>query len=131
MIHVPVTLSTAGVLGIIYIALSVFVIRRRRAARVSLGDGGDAELLSRVRAHANFSEYVPIVLILLGFYEASGGDGRFLSGVAIVFVLARVSHVVGIVRPTKTFFYRILGMAGTFTSLGVLSIAGVLRGLGL
>jgi hypothetical protein len=32
---------------------------------VSLGDGGDKELQTWIRAHANFIEYVPLCLILI------------------------------------------------------------------
>ncbi len=34
------------------------------------GDAGDAELIQAVRAHGNFSEYVPLGLILLALVRA-------------------------------------------------------------
>ena len=35
----------------------------RMSSKVSLGDGGDAKLLSRIRAHANFTDTAPFALI--------------------------------------------------------------------
>ena len=64
-----VTLMTAGLCGLLYLWLSIRVVQVRQSAKVLLGDGGDELLLSRIRAHANFAEYVPICLILIGVIE--------------------------------------------------------------
>jgi uncharacterized membrane protein YecN with MAPEG domain len=55
----------AALLALIFAVLATRVIRRRRVARVSLGDGGDLQLLRRQRAHANLAECVPLALILM------------------------------------------------------------------
>jgi len=54
-----------AILGLIFIGLSAMIIRERRIAAVSLGAGDNEVLLRRIRAHANFAEYVPIALILM------------------------------------------------------------------
>ena len=59
-----VTLLIAGLHGLVLPALVVPIVRIRRGRRIGLGDGGDAELLRRIRVHANFIEYVPTVLIV-------------------------------------------------------------------
>ena len=41
------------------------------ALRVSLGDGGNPALQRAIRAHANFSEYVPFALVMLAILELS------------------------------------------------------------
>ena len=51
----------AGVLAILFFALSIRVVAVR--GRVSLGDGGDPMVLRRMRGHANFAEYVPLILL--------------------------------------------------------------------
>jgi hypothetical protein len=61
----PVTLATAGALGIIYLVLAARVVRGRWTHRVSLGDGGNAAMQRLIRAHGNFGEYVPMLLILM------------------------------------------------------------------
>ncbi|HEY1856635.1 MAPEG family protein [Acidocella sp.] len=69
---IPITLGAAGVLELIYGVLTcrVFVVRFR--SRIMLGDGsgsGGEKLLIAVRTHANFAEYVPLILLLLGAAE--------------------------------------------------------------
>lgn len=61
----PVTLLTACLLSLIYIVLFVRVVRARVRLRILLGDGGNPDMLARVRAHANFIECVPLILILM------------------------------------------------------------------
>jgi len=64
----------------LYVALNlilacVLMLRvgtQRTDKKVSLGDGGDSLLLSRIRAHANFTENAPLALIgLFGLAMAS------------------------------------------------------------
>ena len=49
----------AAILALLYVCLSARTIGFRRKSRVSIGDGGDQELLRAIRMHANFAEYVP------------------------------------------------------------------------
>ena len=62
----------AGFLGLVFIFLSVRVIRARRQERVALGDGGNPQVRRAMRVHANFAEYVPLALILIAFAELQG-----------------------------------------------------------
>ena len=73
----------AALLGILYCVLSLNVVRARRAARTGLGDGGDATLSRRIRAHGNFAEYVPLSLILILLVEESGADPAFVHGLNV------------------------------------------------
>jgi len=43
--------------------LMLRVGKQRLSKKVSLGDGGDATLLARIRAHGNFTENAPLLLI--------------------------------------------------------------------
>ncbi len=43
-------------------------------AGVGSGDGGNEALIRRMRAHANYGENAPIVLILLALLELAGGS---------------------------------------------------------
>lgn len=95
----PITLTIAGASALLHIWLSLRVSRLRRPLKVGVGDGGNEVLLRRMRAHANFSENVPLFLILLGLVEFATGGNLYLWGAAILFVLARIAHAFGMDRP--------------------------------
>jgi hypothetical protein len=46
----------AGLLGLMSIALAFMAGRLRESAKISIGDGGNTELLLAMRRHANFVE---------------------------------------------------------------------------
>ncbi|MGZ9080482.1 MAG: MAPEG family protein, partial [Burkholderiales bacterium] len=58
-----VTPLYAALLGLWLLVLSLRVVQQRRAARVSLGDGGNTALQRAIRAQGNFVEYVPLALL--------------------------------------------------------------------
>jgi len=116
-----VTLTTAGLCGLIYMVLSLRVSTVRRKTKISLGDGGDALLLCRIRAHANFAEYVPIILILLGLVESQRGAGPLLWGFGILLVAARILQAIGVELPAPN-LPRIAGTLGSVVALVSLSI---------
>ena len=49
--------------------------------------------------HANFAEYVPLILILLGGIEYAGAPHNLVLGLAVALVVARLSHAFGLPRP--------------------------------
>jgi uncharacterized protein len=99
MIILPITLTIAGAAAILHIWLSLRVSRLRRPLQIGVGDGGNDVLARRMRAHANYAENMPIFLILLGFVELATGGNLWLSGAAILFILARIAHAFGMDRP--------------------------------
>ena len=111
----------AGILAIIFFALSVRVVAVR--GRVSLGDGGDPLVLRRMRGHANFAEYVPFILLMMGILELSHFSIYFLHGAGIVLVVARLLHGYALSFTEKFKFGRFWGTALTF---GLLLVCGVL-----
>ena len=66
----PIAALYAALLAPLFLILSARVIGRRREARVALGAGEDAELLRRMRVHANFAEYTPFALVCLALAES-------------------------------------------------------------
>eukprot|EP01035_Chromulina_nebulosa_P008312 gene8313-11268_t len=68
-IMLPVTLMAAGGSALIAFWLALRTGGARRAAKVSIGDGGDMTLIARMRAQANFTEYTPFIVILIGLIE--------------------------------------------------------------
>jgi uncharacterized membrane protein YecN with MAPEG domain len=119
MTPVPVTLATAAACGLINFWLGWRVAAFREQFKVSVGDGGHEPLLRRMRAQSNFIENAPFVLILIGGLELSGENRWALAAIAAVFLLARISHGVGMdARELQR--WRMYGMMGTmFVNLAV------------
>ncbi len=95
----PVTLVIAAASGLINVWLALRASRVRVSGKVSLGDGGNPMMLARMRAHANFTEYAPMVLILLGLIELAHGTSLWLWLAGIAFILGRLAHPFGLERP--------------------------------
>ena len=100
----PIGLTTAGLAGLINLWLAARAARVRIGKRVTQGDGGHPELLARMRAHGNFAEYTPFVLVLIALIEFARGTTPLLWGVAAIYLLARVAHAIGMDRPVPNPF---------------------------
>ncbi len=119
----PVTALYAGLLAPLFIFLAFRVIDARRGAQIAIGDGGNKDLLRRMRVHANFAEYVPLAVILLGLAESLKTDSRLLHALGAALVLARLSHAWGVSQPKENLRFRQAGMATTFTMIIVAALA--------
>jgi uncharacterized membrane protein YecN with MAPEG domain len=109
----------AAILALLYVYLSARTIGFRRKSRVSIGDGGDQELLRAVRMHANYAEYVPISLILLTFVELQAAPLLLVHVLGSLLLIARISHAYGISSVQAKGIFRVGGMAGTFTTITI------------
>lgn len=121
----------AGVLGLLALVLAVLVIHGRGRHRVGIGDGGNEELGRAIRVFGNFSEYVPLLLVMLGMLEALAMPrwAIHLGGAALV--VARLLHARALMASSGASFGRVAGMALTFGVLSLSSlalIAAALRG---
>ena len=88
-----ITLFYAGLLTLVYLALSVQVVRLRRSLQVGLGTGGHEVLDRATRAHANFGEYVPLALLLIALLEAGTAAPVWLMHLlGLMLLFGRVMH---------------------------------------
>src|SRR3546814_10300537 len=94
-IMLPVTLSSAAAAAIINIWLMIRVGQVRTSEKVSVGDGGNEKVIRRMRAHGNFVESAPFVVLLVGVIELAGKGQPWLAYVAGIYFLGRVAHGVG------------------------------------
>ena len=117
----PITLTFAGAAALLHIWLASRVSRVRAAHKVSIGDGGNDAVVRRMRAHANYGENMPIVLIMIALIELAGGDARILWAVGILFILARILHAFGMDQPSPSRL-RMIGMIGS--TIVLLGLAG-------
>jgi uncharacterized membrane protein YecN with MAPEG domain len=119
MIILPITLTAAGAAALLNVWIAIRVGSTRNRVGISIGDGGNEALIRRMRAHANFAEYAPFFLILLGLVELADGPKSWLWGFAVAFILGRILHVFGMDRPSPNRF-RLIGMI-----LSMLSLVGL------
>ena len=112
-----ITALYAAVLALLVVLLALRVALYRVRNRIGVGDGGDARLLRRVRAHGNAVEFIPLGLILLGLLELCGGAAWGLHLAGASFLLARAAHAVGLSRSTGASAGRAGGAMLTFLTL--------------
>ena len=113
----------AGFCGLMLCWLALQTIKLRRANKVKLGDGGVAELQAAIRAHGNFAEYMPIVLILLFLLEYNGAHPVIIHIIGIAFMVGRYTHAKGILNDNLR--QRVAGMGFTLNILIGLSLANI------
>lgn len=124
-----VTSLYAGLLALLYLALSMRVVNKRHAG-IALGDGGDPDMQRRIRGHGNFSEYVPLLLILLGLAEFAGTLPLWLLHILGVSLLAaRLLHGIALSYTRAWTFGRFVGATLSFLLLLVLGLICLWRGV--
>ena len=124
----PVFFVCAGLLGLLAAVLTANVGLMRGRKKIYLGDGGDKELETAIRAHGNLVEFVPLTLLVI--YMASDFYGfRTVAILSVTLLAARVLHAGGMLGYIP--YGRFVGAMGTAATLVVASVLLVLAGLGL
>ena len=114
----PITFVFVSLFALAQVAITLRVGLYRGRSGVRFLDGGDQHLLRIMRAHGNFTETVPIGLMVLGATEGVGAPGWLLWGMGGLFVLARGSHYLTVTLRGSGQGRR-LGMVGSFTTYSV------------
>ena len=107
----------AAALAVFYVLLAVLVIRQRFKNRVGLGDGQKPGLVTAIRVHGNFAEYVPLLLVLLLMLEIQQAPLWQLHFVGGLTVAGRILHAIGLNKTHGTSAPRFIGMVSTFVAL--------------
>lgn len=94
----PITTVFIGLLAIAQIPLTVMVGHYRLKSGIHFLDGGDKTLLRRMRAHGNFTETVPIVLLAMAASELGGLAASFLWLGGASLIVGRFMHATTIIR---------------------------------
>lgn len=92
MINIQTTTLFIGIFVLLQIPLTVMVGYRRARTGIQFFDGGDQALLRRMRAHGNYTETVPIVLIAMAAAELTGAPAWLLWGGGVSLLVGRVMH---------------------------------------
>lgn len=114
---IVITSFYAGLIGLFYFALSMNVIRNRFRYKQSLGAGGEAKMEKAIRIHGNFSEYVPLIIVMMGFLEVGKSPENWLHGFGISLIIGRLLHAYGLGFVQGTSKSRTFGMILTFSAL--------------
>ncbi|MBS4052446.1 MAG: MAPEG family protein [Methylomonas sp.] len=122
-IAAPVTALTMIALLPIYIGLAFRVIKKRREFKVPVGTGNQSQLETAIRAHGNFSEYVPFFLLLLLTAEINQAPMWLLILCALMMIAGRLIHAVAI--PAGDIPKRIMGMQLTFAAMVTAAITNL------
>ena len=122
-----VTPLYAAISALLFVFLSVQVIRFRGTTKTAMGDGGHRTLQRAIRAHGNFAEYVPFVLILMALAELQDRSIYGLHFVGLCLLAGRLLHAYGVSQEPELFKLRVAGMILTFTAL----VSGALINLGI
>jgi uncharacterized protein len=132
MVFPVVTAAGAAVLGLVFAALSVWVMAGRLSMGVLHGDGGMEALNRRTRAHANFIEYVPLILLLTALLEGGGGSRIRIEILLAVLVVARLMHPFGMLAPPNSaqqYVFRGGAALATMVVLVATAVALLLRSI--
>ncbi len=124
-----ITLLFASLHALLLLALVVPIVRHRRRHRIGIGDGGDTLLQRRMRVQANFVEYVPMALLLLGLLELSGLAPLWTWIFGATLLAGRILHAVGLGASAGVTAGRFLGTLATWGVIAAMAVVGVLRAI--
>lgn len=115
--------------ALLYVWLSLRVINVRHTVKAAFGDGDDKILRKRIRAHGNFSEYAPILFLLLVVAELQGTPGWVLHGFGGLILLSRGAHAYFISQSPEPLRMRVFSMATTFGLIVALALGNLAHAL--
>lgn len=82
--------------AVIYLILWFRVSSVRSATGISFGDGGNGQLLQRMRQHGNCAEWSAFVLILMILAEGMGTPAIWLHISGALLLIGRIAHPFGL-----------------------------------
>lgn len=116
-----ITAFYASLLALCYFYLSALVIKERRAGAIGIGDGGNTTLQRLIRAHGNFSEYVPICLVMLATFEVNAEMNGVAHALGASLLFGRLLHAYGLRLHAGASWQRLAGMLLTFAAMILLA----------
>ena len=121
----PWTGVYAALLSLMQIVLAVRVIRQRFRSQTDIHDPPTAETARVIGAHTNFTEYVPIALILLALAELMPRGPFLVHLMGGSLLLARLAHAYSMY--TNYLPARAAGVLGTFCVIATGALIQLLR----
>ncbi len=119
----------AGLLALMLLGLGANVVRRRQAAKVFMGDGGDKGVVRALREQANFVEYVPLALVQLTLTAALGAPAWLIHLFGLPLLAARAVHAWHFVQDDAPGWQRFWGTLITWIVMGLLGLGLIAHAL--
>ena len=135
MNNLPLTTIFASLFTLFYLLLSFRIGYLRGSPVMKLIFRMDEvipeeKLHRNVRAHGNFSEYVPIFLVLLLIIEILGQSTfGYLLTICVIFLYGRIAHAICFAFYESNPFLRISGMLCTYLGLGIFAVQLLLKAI--
>ena len=113
------TMLVAALLGLMKLALGISVTKYRFQHKIMWGDASDDGM-------ANFTEWVPGTLIVLGLIEMMGVSPIIIALLGIMLIVARGLHALGLMGSAEA-FNRATGIVINWATLGLASLIGIVE----
>src|ERR1700675_3673625 len=123
-----VTPLYASLLAFWFVLLSMRVVNLRRGGFI-FGDNGELKVARVFRAQANFAEYVPLALLLIGFLEVGRFSIYILHALGLTLLIARLIHGCALSFGWQMRSGRVAGSALTFIVLLIEAFLCLYQGL--
>lgn len=101
----------------LFLVLSWRVIAERRGNRFAYGNNESPRIEAKIRAQGNWTEYVPIALLLLLMAELQGVGAFWLHINGLILLVGRLLHGYGMSFRPKQFVFRQSGMLLTLIAI--------------
>jgi len=115
----------AAMLFVIAAVLAAQAGFMRGKTGISVMYGDNMELALAMRRHANFTEHVPLALILLSIIALNGASAMLLHALGILLVVARIIHPIGFQIDDTSSPLRGLGAGGTLLVTLIAAVVAV------
>lgn len=121
-----ITLFVSALLVLMKLVLGLRVSLYRNKLNMPWGDSGDDQLVRRIRAHANHSEWVPATVIILGLVEMVGVTPIIVGVLGAIVIIARGLHAIGLMGNAEP-FNRATGIVMNWVVLFLAAIIGIVE----
>ncbi len=115
----------AGLMGFIALWLATVVGGWRARLKISIGDGGNIDLVRAMRGQANFVEYVPLVLIMMIYMAIAGAPALAIHAMGIGLTAGRIFHGLHFAKPDQPRWLRAAGAGLTMLVLLVGALGAI------
>jgi len=120
MTYPSITAAYSAAFAFLFFVLAIWVIAGRLNSGILHGDGGQEQMNRRIRAHGNFAEYVPMILLLAALLEAGGTGPTTMHAFLAPLLIARVLHPFGMLAPVGSVRQYVCRGGGIMVTLAVL-----------